>query len=149
MNNLYIDTNIWIYFLEKDRLFGALSRDLIIDFVLQNKFRVIASTILYSEVLVIPKNKEKLLRKSYLVLLENSKAEYYSVDKEIAILASKIRTDYKLTTPDAIHISTALINNVNFFITEDKKLLNIKSVEIEQKKLKIIDLKNFANKYMK
>jgi predicted nucleic acid-binding protein len=47
------------------------------------------------------------------------------IDRSLLVAATKLRVKYKLKTPDAIHVATALSINCNRFITNDKGFRNI------------------------
>lgn len=61
-----------------------------------------------------------------------------SVNVEIAQKAAQLRVKYKITTPDAIQLATAIISNCSFFISNDKTLLRC------QKEISILLLKKFV-----
>lgn len=50
------------------------------------------------------------------------------IDKNVSILAAKLRSDYKLKTPDAIYAATGIVERADYFITNDLKLKNIREI---------------------
>ena len=53
------------------------------------------------------------------------------LNEKIVDLASEFRARYGISTPDAIHIATAINANAQKFITNDKALRKIKEISIE------------------
>jgi predicted nucleic acid-binding protein len=44
--------------------------------------------------------------------------------------AASIRARYRLRTPDAIHLATAILEGVDVFLTNDRDLLQVREVPI-------------------
>jgi predicted nucleic acid-binding protein len=53
------------------------------------------------------------------------------INESVVDVASTLRATYGITTPDAIHIATAMDFGAKKFITNDKKLSKIKEIQIE------------------
>ncbi len=51
------------------------------------------------------------------------------VDYKIADIASRLRANYNIKTPDAIILATGISMNVDYFITNDIKLKSVCSQE--------------------
>lgn len=49
-------------------------------------------------------------------------AKLVDVNKQIALLAAKIRADYRIQAPDAIYLASAIEAGAKVFITTDKRL---------------------------
>ncbi|MDR3642766.1 MAG: PIN domain-containing protein [Candidatus Doudnabacteria bacterium] len=54
-----------------------------------------------------------------------------NLSDDIADIASSLRAEYGLLTPDAIHIATAIDSGADRFITNDKSLKKVKEIKIE------------------
>lgn len=54
-----------------------------------------------------------------------------SLDEKIVDIASEFRVRYGISTPDAIHIATAIDAGAKKFITNDKGLKRVKDILIE------------------
>ena len=53
------------------------------------------------------------------------------VNKDIALLAAKIRAEYKVKAPDAIHLASAIHAGAKRFVTTDRRIpSNIKSLKV-------------------
>ena len=59
----------------------------------------------------------------------NNNLSIVDVDYKIADIASRIRANYNIKTPDAIILATGISMNVDYFITNDIKLKNVCSKE--------------------
>ena len=59
----------------------------------------------------------------------NNNLSIIDVDYKIADIASRLRANYNIKTPDAIILATGISMNVNYFITNDIKLKNVSNKE--------------------
>lgn len=59
----------------------------------------------------------------------NNNLSIIDVDYKIADIASRLRANYNIKTPDAIILATGISMNVDYFITNDIKLKNVCSKE--------------------
>jgi hypothetical protein len=55
---------------------------------------------------------------------------WIGVGLEMADRAASIRARYRLRTPDAIHLATAILEGVDVFLTNDRDLLQVREVPI-------------------
>jgi len=102
--------------------------------------KAVTSALTLLETLVIPlKKNDQSLVKEYEQVLSNSRG-ITLVDISIPILrkAALLRTEYRLKTPDAIQIATAVEYQCEVFITNDRKLPKIKAIDI----VNLADLSN-------
>lgn len=53
-----------------------------------------------------------------------------NVDWEVAEAAAEVRAKYALRTPDAIQVATALLNEADVFITNDRRLARIEEIPV-------------------
>lgn len=126
--SLYLDTNLYIYFFENVPKFSDLIED-IFNVCSQNKIQIIASQLLFTEILVKPLKINSQLTKAYLNLPQSFPLpKLQDVNHQIAIQAAQLRADFNLRSPDAIHAATALESKVDYFITSDKQFKKIKSL---------------------
>lgn len=129
-----IDSNVFIYILEDNLEFSAPAQRAISQTVQSGKSLGV-SVLVITEILSGTNNPNAL------EFLEASHATQYEFTKAIAVVAGNLRRQHKgLKTADAIHIATALIHGADSFITNDKKLLNLK-LEIEMIPLMSFDQK--------
>lgn len=59
----------------------------------------------------------------------NNNLSIIDVDYKIADIASRLRANYNIKTPDAITLATGISMNIDYFITNDTKLKNVCSKE--------------------
>jgi predicted nucleic acid-binding protein len=126
-----LDTNIYIYFLEKNpEFFGSAERS--IKYALDSG-PICVPTITLTEIMSgIP--NEDLLN-----FFAGNQFVVYELTTQIAVLAGKLCYQYKsLKSADAIHLATALSINVSQFITNDERLEELKL------SLEVVPLSQFA-----
>lgn len=120
-----LDTNVYIYFLEKNpRFFDSAERA--IKYALE-KGSICVSTITLMEIASgVSKSME------IVDFFASPQFEVHNFTIPLAILAGELRYDHKsLKAADAIHIATALDNKATEFITNDERLTKLKlDVEI-------------------
>ena len=90
------------------------------------------SIITLLEVLVRPfQEDDNQTAAKYRELILNSKnLDVLEVNESVVERAAKLRAEYKIKTPDAIQIASAILNKVDLFISNDKDLERIKEVDI-------------------
>ncbi len=75
--------------------------------------------------------KDKKLVCKYEDLLTNSKGLILTdMDKNIAVESAKLRVKYRIKIPDAIQITSGLVNGAKAFITNDSNLKKIKEIKV-------------------
>ncbi len=128
-----LDTNIFIRALDDPTDLGVKARELITQ-IREKTPRVFISTILIEEFFVrVYKDRREQGETSILDFLTiGGLAIFVSMDRQVALLAAKIRADYpSLKAPDAIHLATAIVSGSKLFITTDKRIpKNIKGLKI-------------------
>ncbi len=129
-NRTFIDTAPFVYLLEYNevltdktkRVFGGLNANT----------QFLTSVITYAEYCVKPKtiNNKKAITE-FLNLLNDLECDIKNIDINIAESTAELRAKYQfLRTPDALQLATAIYNDCNKFITNDKKLKQITEIEI-------------------
>lgn len=122
-----LDSMIFIYLFEEDRRFVKKVKP-IFEKIQSGKNKGFTSVISVIEVLSAPKLK---LEKEKALLFERFFYETpnlttLDVNRQIAGVASQLRQDTaSLRTPESIQIATGLINNSDYFITNDNRLKKI------------------------
>lgn len=99
---------------------------MVVSGVEQDKYRIVVSTLAYVEVLesTMPEGTMKMFQQ----FMQNRKqVEVVTVDIRVAQKAQLIRNNSrkKLSTPDAVHIATAIVSGANLFHTFDDGLLQL------------------------
>ena len=123
-----IDTNVFIYYLNKDSPYYLQTVNLFTIFIKRQSI-LITSILTLTEILSL-KVKESLLGmiEQDIVLMPN--LQLISVDRAIAKMAAQIRRTYDFVLVDSIQLATALENDAEIFITNDKKLQRFKELKI-------------------
>lgn len=118
-----LDTNIFILAYNQKDTQGEVARKLL-DKLTSSSNQVFISVLVFEEFLV----------KIYKQGLEKNLADYENfltaagvytvvdVNRQIARLAAKIRADYNIKAPDALHLASAIESGAKVFITTDKRL---------------------------
>jgi len=131
LEKIYIDTSIYIYTLQKHARFFNKCNE-IFKTLEANSTSILISTILFTEVLQhkdIQENIDvKFQLKHDLLTIPNSSIS--KVNLNVAEYAAEISYKYNLTLPDAIHLSTAILNQCEAFITNDKKLKRVEEISV-------------------
>jgi predicted nucleic acid-binding protein len=119
-----IDTNIFIYHLSSDPVFGNHAKNLML-MIESGQVKAIASIITYTEILTFPfkEGRRDLVKKYEELLLNFPNLKFIDVNQEIAHRAAELKgatPDLRLI--DAILIATAEFQKCDVFLTEDARL---------------------------
>lgn len=127
-----IDTNLFIYYFENISPWSGLVESLITR--QSPKTVIIASSLLFTELLVAPmKHHASHLVEVYTHLEQF--IEHITIlpfTRDIAIYSASLRAHYGISTPDAIHIATAIHGGASIFYTADKRIPHMKEIQIQQ-----------------
>lgn len=128
---LGLDTSPFIYFVEQHPLYVSLMRK-VFKQITSGDFRACSSVITLTEVLVQPlRQSNRNLADDYRDLLFNgTNFQLFSLTAAIAERAAELRAKHNLRTPDALQISTALENNCDAFLCNDKDLKRVTEMQI-------------------
>jgi predicted nucleic acid-binding protein len=127
---MLLDTNCFIYYFEDNPYYsGKLEK--IFTGIQDGKNEAFMSIISFMEILVKPKKDNNIfIENRYKLILTNyPNLSIISVDYKIVDIASRLRADYNIKTPDAIILATGIAMNVDYFITNDIKLKGVCSQE--------------------
>lgn len=123
-----VDTNFFIYYFQKHPHFGPVVKNVLS--LLSENQAMLATSILTMTELLSFKASEILITRLERDLMLMANLQLIEVDNEIAREAARIKREYEFTLADAIQLATALENNVEVFITNDKKLQHFKELKI-------------------
>lgn len=132
-SQIYIDSNIFISFFDGTESYSSLCKQLLYD-VGTDKYQGYCSVLLFVEILLV----HKKVQSQNELLFNLPGLSFIELNSDIALLAQQLRSDNPyLKAPDAIHLATALGQNCEYFISQDKKLNKIankylKSLTVEQ-----------------
>jgi predicted nucleic acid-binding protein len=124
-----LDANILIYHFRAHPSFGKLATGLLDEC---KKRKSTISAIVFSEIFVsLFEREDTSLIKKYQSFLDSfPKLKIVSADKQICLTAAQLRAAYRLKTPDAIHISTAIHSGCDTFITNDANLKKVQEITV-------------------
>jgi predicted nucleic acid-binding protein len=128
---LGLDTSAIIYFIEAHPKYDALVTAIFSD-IATGRFVGVTSAITLTEVLIQPLlHGDTQLQQRYRdLLLWSDNFEVVSVDAAVAERAANIRARYRLRTPDALQIATALNSNCQVFITNDMTFRRVNELRV-------------------
>ena len=126
-----LDTAPLIYLIEKHPRYLAAVKPFFIALD-EGRLTAVTSTLTLTETLVHPlRNRETELVEQYQnILLGARNLTTYDLSPPIAVQAAAIRAEYKMRTPDAIQLATALTANADFFLTNDRELARYSELEV-------------------
>jgi len=129
--NIFLDTAPLIYYIEDNQLYSNVL-DKLFELNLKMEVQLITSTITLLEVLVIPMktNNFDLVEKYKSLLCQSDTFKIWDIDVEVAVKAAGLRAKYRLKTPDAIQIATAICRFSDYFLTNDKQLKIVSELNI-------------------
>ena len=132
VSTIFIDTAPVIYYIEAHPQFGPLAKEAF-DLFLSGRLNAFSSVITITEVLSKPieVGDEKLARKFAEFLEHGKNLSLMEISSNIAEKAGRLRGKYSdLRTIDAIQISSAIDAGADIFLTNDKKLKQIKEMKV-------------------
>lgn len=132
INTIFIDTAPIIYYIEAHPQFGPLAMEVVNAFQ-SGRLNAFASVITLTKVLSKPieVGNEKLARRFSEFLKYGRNLNLIENSAVIAESAGRLRGKYSnLRTIDAIQISVAIDVGANAFLTNDRKLKQIKEIKV-------------------
>ena len=128
---VYFDANIFIYLMEGLPAFQAQMAE-IRACLLNDKTDFVTSELTLCEVLVLPfRQNDTQLVAQYRQLIEDSGAfDLLATNRETYIRASLYRAQFRMKTPDAVHMASAVEAGCTVFVTADRGMKGPKGMEI-------------------
>ncbi len=126
-----LDTMVFIYHFEENQAYSPLTFS-IFESLEKGNFNGITSILTLLEILVKPKRENNsILTEKYKILLETfPNLQVKEINENIADIASSLRANYNINTPDAIQIATSLEAKADIFITNDATLKKISEIKV-------------------
>ncbi|NWF57474.1 MAG: PIN domain-containing protein [Syntrophaceae bacterium] len=126
-----LDTMIFIYAFEEHRVYLPLVHPLFRELE-KGKLTAVTSTLTIAECMVQPFRAKALeLAARYKILFRDfPHLSVIPVSDEIAEKGAWLRAQYKIKTPDAIQLATALITGSHVFLTNDEALPSIEGIRV-------------------
>jgi predicted nucleic acid-binding protein len=132
IGTIFLDTAPVIYYIEAHPQFGPLMKQVVSRFK-SGSLRAFSSVITLTEVLPKPieMGREDLARKFVYFLVYGKGIDLLEISVDIAKLAGRLRGQNRfLRTLDAVQLATAINVGVDAFLTNDKKLKQIRDIRI-------------------
>ncbi len=128
---VHVDSMVVIYFIERNPDFRPVVRPLF-ELLDAGELLGISSYITLLEILVHPIRKGNLgLAQQYRdTLVQSDNFSLFPVDQTIAEEGARIRARYEFRTPDAIQLATAVRQQADVFVTNDKQLKRFDRLEV-------------------
>jgi predicted nucleic acid-binding protein len=126
-----LDSMVFIYqFARAKRYFELVNQ--VFDLMEKGKLEAVTSLVSFIEVVSLPAlhEKEELLRAYKEVFLRTPNLKMVNPDMEIAEKAAELRRVYKLRTPDALQVATALTCGAKALITNDGEFKKMQGIEV-------------------
>lgn len=126
-----LDSNIFIYFIEGLPAYQKLTQK-IFESIESSRNEGICSTLSLLEILVQPyrNEDEERINQFYGLLTTFPNLAWIDMTLDIADQVAQLRARYKLRTPDAILLATAIQLEATGFIGNDKQLKKVTELEI-------------------
>jgi predicted nucleic acid-binding protein len=126
-----LDTMVFIYHFEENQIYSPLTFS-IFESLEKGNFNGITSTLTLLEILVKPKRENNsILTERYKILFETfPNLQVKELNENIADIASALRANYNINTPDAIQIATSLEAHADIFITNNTSLKKVTEIKV-------------------
>ena len=128
---VYFDANIFIYLMEGLPAFQAQMAE-IRACLLNDKTDFVTSELTLCEVLVLPfRQNDTQLVAQYRQLIEDSGAfDLLATNRETYIRASLYRAQFRMKTPYALHMASAVEAGCEVFVTADRGVKGPRGIEV-------------------
>ncbi|MBI5356406.1 type II toxin-antitoxin system VapC family toxin [Candidatus Collierbacteria bacterium] len=129
---IYIDTNLYIAFFEGEAGLSQKVEKILIESI-EKDFQIVISPLISMELLIVPlrENSGQLVNVYKNLKNHITNIEIADFTQKISEIAAKIRAKYNFTTPDCIHLATAIEKKVDLFYTADKAITKVKEIKVE------------------
>jgi predicted nucleic acid-binding protein len=126
-----LDTSIFIHYLEANPSYADLAGE-VFSWVERRSHSAVTSTLTMTELLVQPYRaaNEDLVNHYYGLLSTFPNLEWVAPDLAIADTAARIRAEYRLRTPDALQLATAIRGGAGALLTNDTGLARVAGIQV-------------------
>lgn len=127
---LALDTSIFIYHFEAQSTYLPLTRALL-SAIATGSHEAIISELVVLELLVKPMTLEREdLADHYEIFLEHfPHLKTCPIQRAVLRRAAQLRGRYRIKTPDAVHLATAIENSATLFICNDRGMRQVQEIE--------------------
>lgn len=126
-----LDTSVFIYCVESNPSYVDLAAE-VFAWLERSPNTAVTSTLTMTEVLVHPYRaaNEPLVNQYYGLLSSFPNLEWVAPDLAIADTAARIRAQYRLRTPDALQVATAIRGGATALLTSDPVIARVPEIEV-------------------
>jgi predicted nucleic acid-binding protein len=126
-----LDTSVWIYHFEGSAAYGR-GADNVLEAIAQGRILAVVSELVLLELLVAPlkKGAQDVADEIELALLHFPNLQLAPVTRGVLVRAAEIRARYRLRTPDAIMVATAVESGATLAVTNDDSWRKVKEIGI-------------------
>lgn len=118
-----LDSNVFVYALEAHPDFGPAARH----WLKTTDQPIIASELVFAEVLAAPSIRTAHAEQSLLSALESLDISWRNASKQVMLTAAAVRRQYpSVKLVDAMHLATAQVAGADTFVTNDAQLVKLK-----------------------
>lgn len=127
-----LDSSLFIYLLEQNPHYFKKVRALFSD-IQTGKLDGLFANLGLIEIFTGPKQTEQyeLLYKYRRLINDFPNLTITELNEPVIDIASDLRAHYKIATPDAVHIASAIVYGADTFITNDKALKKVKEIKVK------------------
>jgi predicted nucleic acid-binding protein len=120
-----MDTNCFIYYLEDSPFATSLGQ--LFTEIESGSITAVTSALTVTELMTgLYQQQDRRAAEEYRMTLANfPHLQFRSVDFSIADKAAELRSRFRLKTPDAIQLATAIVDKADVFVTGDKHFQDI------------------------
>jgi predicted nucleic acid-binding protein len=127
---LYLDSMIWVYFLERHPVFGKPAHDFVFR-MRDSNHELHSSNLVLAEVLVIPKrNADVFTAAQYRRLFRPPGVTIIQLTTDAAERFADIRASARVKPADALHLALAASVGTDYFVTTDTRLHSLSIPDI-------------------
>lgn len=132
-SRVYFDTNPIIYFVEQNNAFAQAVAPLF-ELIGTGHISAYTSEFTLAEILIKPSkdNLQQVVMAHKELLLDPDLFTLTKTHRDLFVNAAELAGSAGLRLPDAIHMASALENHCHYFITNDKRIKDYKTVAVVQ-----------------
>jgi predicted nucleic acid-binding protein len=120
---VYVDSMVWVYFLEGNAKYGPDATTLMLR-IRAGNHTLLSSFMVLGELLVLPKrNGDRFSEAAYKRLFNSPDITLINYPPPSVDLYANLRAQHRTGSIDTLHAALAAAGNSDVFITEDTKLL--------------------------
>lgn len=131
IQHLGLNTSPFIYFIEQNAVYLDVVRE-VMRLIDTQSLAASCSVITLTEVLTKPyqTNDAPLANKYRAILSSSRNLSVVEINAAIADHAARLRADYRLRTPDALQLATAIASGCDAFLCNDRDLRRVSSIRV-------------------